>query len=237
MKRVISIILALCMCFSMSATAFAYNTQTEVMTLNGETYLVTITNDTVTVIDEKKGYQATYNQKTDVVSVCDLSDKESTVYLNLRTIKDNIATKSYKAASGTNSSRDNLYAYERSIIEYEENTYATFWELQIPDEIKMTWAHTNNNSAIDDFTDSVDELVEIEDELFSSVTTAVAAILLELIAAYAAPGIGAVIVSVFSSILGADDLATVLEFGEEIVTCQDNCEEAFDDVIVYTEPS
>ena len=45
MKRVISIILALCMCFLMSATAFANNTQTEVLTLNGETYLVTITDD------------------------------------------------------------------------------------------------------------------------------------------------------------------------------------------------
>ncbi len=86
MKRVISIILALCMCFLMSATAFANNTQTEVLTLNGETYLVTITDDVVTVIDENNGYQATYNQKTGIVSVMEINDNSSIVRIDLHDI-------------------------------------------------------------------------------------------------------------------------------------------------------
>ena len=86
MKRVISIILAVCMCFLMSATAFANNTQTEVLTLNGETYLVTITDDVVTVIDENNGYQATYNQKTGIVSVMEINDNSSIVRIDLHDI-------------------------------------------------------------------------------------------------------------------------------------------------------
>lgn len=239
MKRVISIILALCMCFLMSATAFANNTQTEVLTLNGETYLVTITDDVVTVIDENNGYQATYNQKTGIVSVMEINDNSSIVRIDLHDIIYQSTESNHilrASGSDSNSSTDNAYSYERETIDDEDNR-GQFWTIQIPNKIKMTWAHTNNISPLDDFADTVDEMRELEDTIDDEWGSAVLTLVITFAAGYTTAGWQVALAAALASVATSDSLENILSYAENINACCEDCESYFEEVLVYTEPS
>lgn len=200
------------MCFTMTTTAFAATVKSETVVVGDTTYHITTTNNTVTVVNEKNGYEAVYVPSTGDLAITDLSSKSNSVCINISSIANSIVTSEQvgtnntRAGNGSNSSKDNEYAYERSTKAYN-NKYYTFWEIQIPNQIKKTWANTNNTSALEDFKDNVDELRALEDSVASAWETTILAVILGVVGTVALPALGAALVAALSVLIVKNSLA------------------------------
>lgn len=243
MKRLLSILLVFVMSFTMTSTAFAATVpERETLVIGESTYDITTTQNTITVVDKNNGYEAVYVPSTGALTLRDLTGKEDQVCTNISVLKNaNIDSESERmysvqASNGSNSSRDNKYAYERSTKAYN-NKYYTFWQIQIPNQIKMTWANANNTSTLEDFKANVDALRGLEDSVAGAWGTTILAAIIGVIGTLALPAIGAALVAVLSVLVGGDDLSTLLTYGTNMRNYRDNCESLFGQVIVYSIPS
>lgn len=242
MKRVLSILLVLVMCFTMTPIVSAATIETQTLVVGDTTYHITTTNHDVTVVDDKNGYEAVYAPSTGTLTLTDTTGKVSPVCINIGTLaeiqsnkgtpKMNIA----RAGNGSNSSKDNEYAYERSIKEYN-NSYYTYWEIQIPNEIKMTWANANNTSTLDDFQDNVDELVELENSVAGVWGSTILSVIVGVVTASPLPSLGAALIAALSALVSSDDLTSLLTYGTDMKKCRNNCDQLFGEVIVYSIPA
>lgn len=242
MKRVLCFLLVLVMCFAMATPAFAATEKRDTLVIGDTTYHITTTSNAITVVDEKNSYEAVFVRSTGDLTITDLRGKSASRCVNINAMANSIlasqrvGTNNTRAGNGSNSSKDNEYAYERSSKMYN-NKYYTFWEIQIPNQIKMTWANTNNTSALEDFKDNVDELRELEDSVAGAWGTTILAVVLSIVGSFALPALGAALVAALSALVGGDDLVTLLTYGTDMKNCRINCEDLFGEVIVYSTPT
>ena len=232
MKKVLSIILVLVMLFSMSVTAFAAETTTtETITYGDTTYTVTTSGDVRTVTDNNTGVSATYDL-TNGVLLLENSNTEETVTINV----GNLMQESMIATAAANSSDDNEYAYEYSLKTYNGKQY-NFWQIQIPDAIKMTYANVNNLTYLTDFRVNVDDMREAQDSILGGWGRTILAIIMGIVASTPVGAVAAAILAIAGVLIGGDSIFDLIGYSETIATCKENCTTAFNAVIVYTIPS
>ena len=232
MKKFISLLLSLVMVFSLGVTAFAAEaTTTETVTYGDTTYTITTSANERTVTDNNTGVTATYNLSNGML-ILENSNTEESFTIDIETIKQ----ESLIAPAASNSSDDNEYAYEYSLKTYGGKQY-NFWEIQIPDEIKMTYANVNNLTYLNSFAANVDDMREAQDSVLGGWGRTILAVIMGIVAATPVGAIATAVLAVLGTLIGGDSIFDLIGYSETIATCKDNCEEAFNAVIVYTTPS
>lgn len=232
MKKLISLLLSLVMVLSMGVTAFAAEaTTTETVTYGDTTYTVTTSAGVRTVTDNNTGITATYNLSNGMLLLED-SNTEETVTINV----GDLMQEGMVAPAASNSSDDNEYAYEYSLKTYNGKQY-NFWEIQIPDEIKMTYVNVNNQTYLTDFRVNVDNMREAQDSILGGWGRTILAVIMGIVAATPVGAVATAILAIAGTLIGGDSIFDLIGYSETIATCKENCEDAFDAVIVYTTPS
>lgn len=119
--------------FSLTSYAATSNVDRTV-TISGITYAIEKSeNGVVTVTDKDTGGVAVFNKNTGILTVKERPDSKEVV-ININDLINN-------ASKGSNSSSDNKYAYSNYLKYYNGKPY-TFWQIQIPDQIKYTYEKT-----------------------------------------------------------------------------------------------
>lgn len=158
-RKILSFMLVLALLISVSAPAFAAETTTETVVYDGVAYTITTGRDYRTVVDESSGVCITYNMLDKVLAVeSDNPDECITVDIGAA------IESSMVSSADSNSSDDNEYAYDTSIVTHNGKQY-NFWEIQIPGQIKMTYANVNNVTYLNSFRSNVDTMRDAEDHI------------------------------------------------------------------------
>lgn len=231
-KRAICGLMSLVMIFTLSCSAFAAEaTSTQIVTYGGIEYAITTRQDTCTVVDQTSDTKAIYNQSTGLL-VLESGDGSETITIDIQ----NLMLESMISPMASNSSDNNEYAYDYSLKTYNGRQY-NFWEIQIPEQIKMTYVDVNNQVYLYDFRDNVDEMREAQDSVLFGWGRTILAVIMGVVSASSVGTIATAVLAVLSVLVGNDSITDLVGYSETIAQCKENCEDAFDAVIVYSTPS
>ncbi len=231
-KRAICVLMSLVMVFTLSSTAFAAEaTSTQIVTYGGIEYTITTREGICTVVDQTTGTKATYNQSTGLL-VLESGDSSESITIDIQ----NLMLESMISPMASNSSDNNEYAYDYSLKTYNGRQY-NFWEIQIPEKIKMTYVNVNNQAYLYDFRDNVDEMREAQDSVLFGWGRTILAAIMGVVAVTPVGTIATAVLAVLSVLVGSDSIPDLIGYSETIAQCKENCEDAFNAVIVYSTPS
>lgn len=223
-KKLFSVILSIVLCLSLSINVFAQEAgTTTTFTMEGKEYTLYVRDNVNVVTEVETGVRASFDNSTYTLTIYENADAQP------------IVIQLPKAATyASNATKDNEYAYSTSIKRYNNKPY-TFWQIQIPDNIKYTY-ETNNSSALIGFRNAVDTIKSGEDSISSAWGTTVLALVLGVIAVTPVGALATAIATVLAGIVGADGIAGIVGNAKTIKTAKESADSYFHQVVPVSVP-
>jgi hypothetical protein len=134
----------------------------------------------------------------------------------------------------SNSSRSNEYAYTNYLMYYNNKPY-TFWQIQIPGQIKLTYEF-NNGTRLLNFQYNVDAMRDAQDSIPWIWGTTGLAIVLGSIFAAALGGSAAAVLAVAVALTAVSGVCKLIGCSETIKRCQTDCATFFNQVVPVSIP-
>lgn len=230
MKKYLALLLSLLMMISLCTTAFADSVTKRTMIVSGTEYSIETTRSgVVTVVDKSNGAKAVFDKNTGELTVKE-NDSSKEINININELIEAGEEK------GSNSSTDNKYAYSTSTKYYNGSPY-TFWQIQIPNQIKYTY-EKNNVSNLINFQNNVDRMRSAQDTIKWQLGATGLAIILGLVASLPIAAIAAAIIAIADNLLtgGGSSIYDIIGSAQDIKNSQTNCVTYFNLVVPVSIP-
>lgn len=223
-KKIFSVVLSIVLCLSLSINVFAQETGSPTtFTMDDKEYTLYVRDNVSVVTEVETGVRASFDSSTYILTVYENTDSQPTVIQIPKT-----------ASYASNATSDNEYAYSTSIKTYNNKPY-TFWQIQIPDNIKYTY-ETNNSTALIGFRNAVDSIKSAEDSISTNWGSTVLVTVLGVIAATSFAGLGAAIAAVLAGIVGTPGIIGIVSNAQTIKSEKESAESYFHEVVPVSIP-
>ncbi|MCM1499546.1 MAG: geobacillin-26 family protein, partial [Clostridium sp.] len=200
-----------------------YPGTTTTFTMDGKEYTLYVRDNINVVTEVETGVRASFDNSTYTLKVYENSDAQPIVIQLPKT-----------ATYASNATKDNEYAYSTSIKQYNNKPY-TFWQIQIPDNIKYTY-ETNNSSALIGFRNAVDTIKSGEDSISSAWGSTVLVLVLGIIAVTPIGTLATAIAAALAGIVGASGIKGIVDNAKTIKTAKESADSYFHQVVPISVP-
>lgn len=191
--------------------------------MDGKEYTLYVRDNINVVTEVETGVRASFDNSTYTLKVYENSDAQPIVIQLPKT-----------ATYASNATKDNEYAYSTSIKQYNNKPY-TFWQIQIPDNIKYTY-ETNNSSALIGFRNAVDTIKSGEDSISSAWGSTVLVLVLGIIAVTPIGTLATAIAAALAGIVGASGIKGIVDNAKTIKTAKESADSYFHQVVPISVP-
>lgn len=223
-KKLFSVVLSIVLCLSLSISAFAQEAgTTTTFVMEGKEYTLFVRDSVYVVTEVETGVSASFDNSTYILKVYENADAQPIVIQVPKT-----------ANYSSNATKDNEYAYSTSIKTYNNKPY-TFWQIQIPDNIKYTY-ETNNSTALSGFRNAVDSVKSAEDAITTDWGATVLVLVLGVVAVTPLAGLAAALAAVLAGIVGAPGIVGIVGHAQAIKSGKESAESYFHEVVPVSIP-
>lgn len=134
----------------------------------------------------------------------------------------------------SNNTKDNEYAYSNSTVDYNGKPY-TFWQLQIPDQIKFTY-EISNASQLFSFQKNVDDMRKAQDSIPTDWILVALGVVLAIVAFTPIGMVATVFVGAAAIFVGGTGISNLIRHFSVIKTCRNNIVTDFNNITIISRP-